>query len=120
MLIKVSLHNTLLHDILPAMSTPSLAQLRRAISISEKIEKMEAELVSILGSSVLASPGKRKYTKRAVAEAGTEEAAPAKKKKRKKMSEEGRAKIVAAQKARWAKIKKAKKAKAKEEAPAGE
>ena len=102
------------------MSTPSLAQLRRAISISEKIEALQAELQSILGSSGAASTGKRKYTKRAVAEAGTEEVAPAKKKKRKPMSEEGRAKIVAAQKKRWAKIKKAKKAKAKEEATVAE
>ena len=97
------------------MSTPSLAQLRRAISISEKIEALQAELQSILGTSGAAPSGKRKYTKRAVADAGTEEAAPAKKKKRKKMSEEGRAKIVAAQKARWAKIKKEKKAAAKAE-----
>ena len=50
---------------------------------------------------------KRKYTKKAAAAASTESPAPAKK-KRKKMSAEGRAAIVAAQKVRWAKVKKEK------------
>ncbi len=129
-------------------SIPSVAQLKRAIVISGQIEKLEAELAGILGSSGSASTttGKRKYTKKGeaaktdddavlhplfgkvkrkytrravVAETGTDEAAHTKKKRGKvKMSEEGRAAIVAAQKARWAKIKKEKKAKAKEEAGA--
>ena len=98
------------------MSTPSVAQLKRAIAVSEQIEKLQAELQSILGTTGAVAPtGKRKYTRRAVvgapaAEGAEAAAAPAgKRKKRKvKMSAEGRARIVAAQKARWAKIKKAK------------
>lgn len=103
------------------MPTPSLDQLKRAITIKEQIQSLEAELASILsgafgaGNTVLA--GKRKYTKKGSTEAAPKEAKP--KKVRKQMSEEGRAKIVAAQKKRWAKIKKEKKAQAKEEA-AGE
>ena len=95
--------------------TPSLAQLRRAVAVSEKIEKLEAELASIMGTQGgVIGNGKRKYTKRAVVVEGA--AAPAKKKKRKQMSAEGRARIVAAQKARWAKVKKT----AKKEAAKGE
>ena len=94
------------------MSLPSLTQLKRAIVISEQIEKLQAELQSILGSTGTVSvTGKRKYTRKAlvVAAEGAAVAAPGKKKKRKvKMSAEGRARIVAAQKARWAKVKKAK------------
>ncbi len=103
------------------MSSPSLAQLKRAITISEKIEALQAEMAGILGTSRdVVGNGKRKYTRRATAEAGEEEAAPEKKprKKRKPLSDEARAKIVEAQKKRWAKIKKEKKAKAKVEAAA--
>lgn len=100
------------------MPTPSIAQLNRAITIKEQIQKLEAELASILGGTAPASTGKRKYTKKGDAVAADTEAKP--KKVRKQMSEEGRAKIIAAQKKRWAKIKKEKKAQAKEEAAAGE
>ena len=108
---------------------PSVLQLERAIKIAQKIQKLEAELTAIVGQPGLAlarnrdesAPrftGKRKYTfspetlaKRAAAKGGqTEEgeqaAAPAKVRKG-KMSAEGRAAIVAAQKARWAKAKEA-------------
>lgn len=89
-----------------ASSTPSLQQLKRAIQISEKIEALQKELAGILGSSGAAgSTGKRKYTRKAAAEG--EETAP-KKRKRAKFSPEARAKIAAAQKARWAKAKKEK------------
>ena len=85
------------------MSHPSVQQLQRAIKISEQIEMLQAELSTILGqsapsssrvpSSVLASVVKPKGRKG-------------------KMSEEGRAAIIAAQKVRWAKVRaeKAKKA----------
>jgi len=60
------------------------AQLKRAISIKDKIASLEKELTSLLGRSPVAKvKGKRKS----------------------KMSAAGRAKIVAAQKARWAKVK---------------
>lgn len=72
--------------------TPS--QLRQAASLKEKIASLEKELAAILG---------------ATATAGKAPVAKAVKTKR-KMSAAGRARIAAAQKARWAKIKSAKKA----------
>lgn len=64
------------------------AQLKRAADLKDKIAKLEKELASILGASapaVSSSPKKRK------------------------ISAAGLARIKAAQKARWAKIKAAKK-----------
>lgn len=93
------------------MSTPSVDQLKRAIAIKEQINSLEAELASILGGTAIAVTAtatpiaKRKYTKKATAVAAP---APAEGKKR-TMSPEGRARIIAAQKARWAKSKKEKK-----------
>ena len=72
--------------------TPS--QLRQAASLKEKIVSLENELAGILGVS---APAVKSPT-----------AKPPKKKGG--MSAAGRARIVAAQKARWAKIKSAKKA----------
>ena len=88
------------------MSTtiPSAATLRRAIEISEKIEKREAELRAVLAGS---SAGAASAAPRAAAAAK-----PARKKKR-RMSPEARARIVAAQKARWAKVRAEKAAAAK-------
>jgi len=82
------------------MSTtiPSAATLRRAIEISERIEKLEAELRSVLSGGSAAS-----------APAAPKAAAGAKRgKKRRRMSPEARARIVAAQKLRWAKVRAAK------------
>jgi len=64
----------------------SVAQLRRAATIKEEIQSLENELNKIFGSS--AKP-----------------AASVMPKKRRKMSAAARAKIAAAQKARWAKVK---------------
>jgi len=64
-------------------------QLRRAAEIKEKIAAMNKELASILGAPASIS---------------------AKAPKKRKMSRAGRAKIAAAQKARWAKVKGAKSA----------
>ena len=69
----------------------SAQQLRRAAAIKEQIQSLENELGRILGSPT-----------KPVADA----AAP---KKRRKMSAAGRAKISAAAKARWAKVKALKK-----------
>ena len=63
----------------------SVAQLKRAITIKEQIESLESELASVFGTTPAPAP------------------APAKKKK--VMSPAARAKIGAAQKARWAKLK---------------
>lgn len=68
----------------------SSAQLLRAAAIKEKISALEKELFSILGSP-------------AVTAKSNPPVAPVKKKGG--MSAAGRAKIAAAQKARWAKIK---------------
>jgi hypothetical protein len=62
-------------------------QLRHAADLKEKIEDMTKELASILGAST---------------------PAPAKAPKKGGMSAAGRARVAAAQKARWAKIKGAK------------
>jgi hypothetical protein len=64
----------------------SSKQLRKAATLKEKIQSLEKELGQILGS-----PNK------AVAHAVP--------KKRRKMSAAGRARIIAAQKVRWAKVK---------------
>lgn len=69
------------------------SQLRKAASLKEKIAKLEKELAGIVGGS---GPAPKAAA-----------AKPAKKKR--KMSAAGRARIAAAQKARWAKIKAAKK-----------
>ena len=61
-------------------------QLRRAATIKEKIQSLENELHRIIGSSI-------------------KPAAAFVPKKRRKMSAAGRARIAAAQKARWAKAK---------------
>jgi hypothetical protein len=79
------------------MSTtiPSAATLRRAIELSEQLEKLEAELRAVLAGSSPA-PASAAPKAAAVAKPG---------KKRRKMSPEARARIVAAQKARWARVR---------------
>ncbi len=77
--------------IFPAMSHPSATQLRKAADLAEKIEKLQSELVALLGEG-RAAPAKEG---RAV------------KKAKRTMSEEGRKRIAAAQKKRWAAAKKA-------------
>jgi hypothetical protein len=73
-----------------SIASLSAKQLRRAADIKDKIQSLEKELEQILGLSI-------------------EPAAPAAPKKRRKMSAAGRARISAAAKARWAKVKSAKK-----------
>jgi hypothetical protein len=73
------------------ISSLTSAQLIKAAKIKEQIAKLEKQLNALLGASV------------PVAEA------PKPAKKKGKMSAAGRARIAAAQKARWAKIKAAKK-----------
>ena len=87
-----------------AMSNNSINQLKRAVQLAEQIDKLEAEL-----NQVLANAG-GKVSNNAPATSKVAKAPKASKPARKKggMSAEGRARIVAAQKARWAKIKAAK------------
>lgn len=64
------------------------AQLRKAATVKDKIQSLQKELTKLVGT--------------------TEAKAPVAKPAKRKMSAAGRAKIRAAQKARWAKIKAAK------------
>ena len=66
------------------------AQLHRAAGLKDKISALEKQLAALIGSSVAAGNPITKATRKG------------------KMSAAGRARIVAAQKARWAKIKGAK------------
>ena len=69
----------------------TLAQLKRSLHLTETIEKLQAELSSIFGG---------------ISDAITPSSSSTKKiRKKRKMSAAGRANIVAAQKARWAKAK---------------
>lgn len=79
------------------MPTPSLSQLQSALRIQEQIDTLEAELKSLLsgaGPSQGAGHGN-----------GKTPAAESKRGGRRKMSAASRARIAAAQKARWAKSK---------------
>lgn len=75
-------------------TTPSINQLKRAVTIAEQIQNLEAQLTSILeNSSPTSSPNNA--------------AAPAKRgrKRRGKLSPEGLARIKAAQQERWNRIR---------------
>jgi hypothetical protein len=81
----------------------SSKQLRQAADLKEKITSLEKELATILSGSGSGIPSPFKAPKGAT---------------KKGMSAAGRARIAAAQKARWAKVKAAKPAKAAGKAPA--
>src|SRR6266700_2290960 len=74
--------------------TPSIDQLRRAIQISEEIALLEAELNAVLGEEAKAAMLDRALSSPMVQA-----------RKKGGMSALGRARIAAAQKARWAKVK---------------
>ena len=80
---------------LTIMPIPNLAQLKQAVAIAEQIEKLQAEFVSVLGGSSSVAPVPAVATV----------VAPAPAKQKKVMSPAARARIAAAQKARWAKVK---------------
>ena len=73
-------------------NTPSIDQLKRALAVSEQIEKLQGELAAILGGSQPSTPSQPAASK--PAKAG-----------RRTMSVEAREKIAAAARARWAKVK---------------
>lgn len=75
------------------LSRLSVAQLNKAVRIKERIEALEAELTSLLGGSASPATGG--------GEGGI--------RRRRKMSAAAKAKIAAAQRARWAKVRAAKK-----------
>jgi hypothetical protein len=78
------------------MPTPNTTvdQLKRAIVVAEQIEKLKAELAAILGGTPTKQAEPAKVT-----------SAPVKRRKKRKLSPESRARIVAAVKARWARVK---------------
>ena len=71
-----------------SLASLSVEQLRRAVTVKEQIEALETELSQLLGEAAPAAA-----------------AAPVTVRRRRKMSAAARAKIGAAQKARWAKTK---------------
>jgi len=90
---------------------PTIAELQRAIQISEQIQNLEAELASILNGGAGergGQPAKRGRPRKVSVNDGIEGRdglVDRKVKKQGGMSAEGRAKIAAAQRARWAKAK---------------
>ena len=85
-----------------SIASISVESLREIITIKEQITVLEQKLAALLGGK-----------------AATKVSKAGRKPGRKKMSPEGRAKIIAAQKARWSKVKSAKaEAPAKAEKPA--
>jgi len=81
-------------------SPNSVAQLQRALNIAQQIERLEAEMAAILGGAASSSGAAKR--------AGGAPAGPRKGRRRGTISPEGRARIIAAQKARWAKVRRAK------------
>jgi hypothetical protein len=75
----------------------SSSQLRRAAAIKEKIESLQKELASVLGNSA-AEP----------TSAPSAQPSGNKTRKKRQLSPEGRARIIEAQKRRWAAKKKGK------------
>lgn len=76
------------------MHIPTLSDLKRSLDISEQIEKLQNELANVLGG-----------LSKAVAPAPAKAKRGPKPGSKRKMSAAGRARIIAAQKARWAKVK---------------
>ena len=87
-----------------AMPNNSINQLKRAVQLAEQIDRLEAELNQILANA----GGKASSTPSAAPKAAASTTAAPKAGKKGGMSAAGRARIAAAQKARWAKIKAAK------------
>ena len=75
---------------------PSIAQLKKAVAISEQIQTLQAELATLLGAS-----GKISAPRKSAATVGK------KRKGKRRLSPEARARIAAVVKRRWAKVRKA-------------
>ncbi len=72
---------------------PTLIALKQAVTIAEQIEALQAKLASLIGGSAPVGPTPKVPT------------APVEKAGKRTMSAEARARIAAAQRARWAKSK---------------
>jgi hypothetical protein len=84
------------------MTNLSLAQLRQAVSIKERIDGLQVELNQLLGKSALAAP----VAKAAPASKAASVVAVPDGRRGRKRSPEMRARMAAAQRARWAKKRK--------------
>jgi len=76
------------------MNTPTIDQLKRGLEIAEQIGALEREMASILHGQSVPSSSKSKRP-----------ASAPKKTKKRNLSPEGLARIIAAQKKRWSKVK---------------
>lgn len=90
------------------MMIPTTETIRRASEILSQIESLQSELVGLFGGGG-APAAKRRGRPRKSSTVVAIAAAVAPVKRRRKMSAEGRARIAAAAKARWAKFRAAKK-----------
>jgi len=86
---------------MPTNSLP-VSQLKRALQIAERIQALESQLASILGGSVAPTASSTSATPTRTGSHGRGRRG---RRKGSKMSPEGRARIAAAQRARWAKAK---------------
>ena len=96
---------------MPTTQSPSLVQLKRALAISEEIQQLEAELAAVLGGGATITSNKAAAPAAAAAASIKGKRGPKKGGKR-FVSPEARAKMAAAQRARWAKSNGSKAAKA--------
>ena len=83
--------------------------LKHAIVLQEKIDALKTELNQTLGGTFLSDAPVKRRGRPAKGASIDGDVGTSKPRKKRKMSAEGRARIVAAQKARWAAVKKAKK-----------
>jgi hypothetical protein len=81
-------------------SSNSVTQLQRALALAQQIERLEGELAAVLGTGRPSSSAAPRASAPAVKQG--------KGRKRGTISPEGRARIIAAQKARWAKVRREK------------
>lgn len=104
-LIDASLLYSYIDSMTFKLSEFTVEQIKQAIAIKEKIEKLENELNTILGGISTDNPIVE-WHKSVKAEKNSKKAVEAAAPKRKRvMSPEGRAKIAAAATARWAKLR---------------
>lgn len=95
---------------MPTAHTPSVDQLKRALELTAKIEELESELHSVLSGAVnsVSSKSSRSSAPVEQEEEEEQESAPAPRRGRKGkrvVSAEARAKMAAAQRARWARAR---------------
>lgn len=92
---------------MPTTNSPSLDQLRRATQLAEQIEQLQSELTSLLSGGGQQQQGSSSSQSSASASSTTRTSQGTQGGKR-IISPEARAKMAAAQKARWAKVNGAK------------